>query len=131
MSESNQAAFDRGHLAGEIATRLAGHDKHLTTINGSLDRIAANQEAQTLAIQKQGDAFTAKLNEVIATATAAAQTVVATAEAVRLAGEAQRTADHDVAEKSERAWTPFQRVLAVVAGVAAAVVIWATLFRGR
>jgi hypothetical protein len=108
MSESSQDAFDRGHLAGEIAARLAGHDQHFAAINGSLDKIAAGLASQTLADQARADAVTR----------------VATATALKDAEEARR-------DKGDQSWTPFQRAFAVVAAVAAGVVIWATLFRHR
>jgi hypothetical protein len=113
MSESSQDAFDRGHLAGEIAARLAGHDQHFAAINGSLDKIAAGLASQTLAIQALADQ-----------ARADAVTRVATATALKDAEEARR-------DKGDQSWTPFQRAFAVVAAVAAGVVIWATLFRHR
>lgn len=40
MTESNQDAYDRGEVAGGIAARLAGHDRHFEKINGSIEKSA-------------------------------------------------------------------------------------------
>lgn len=44
MSESQKESYDRGVLAGEVAARLAGHDKHFSAINGSLEKISHTLE---------------------------------------------------------------------------------------
>jgi hypothetical protein len=61
-SGSAQENYDRGVLAGEVATRLAGHDKHFASINGSLDKIAhtldqflVKQNAMIVEIQRLND----------------------------------------------------------------------------
>jgi hypothetical protein len=131
MSESSQAAFERGHRAGGVEAQLAEHQKHLQTINGSIDRGVDGLASVNLTVQHMYDELTAKLDTVIATAKAAADTVVATAEALRQQGDAQRTADQDATTKSDRSWTPFTRFFAVLAATATGVVIWATLFRHR
>jgi hypothetical protein len=129
VSESSQEAFERGHRAGGVEAQLAEHQKHLQTINGSIDRGVDGLASVNLTVQHMYDELTAKLDTVIATAKAAADTVVATAEALRQQGEAQRTADQDATTKSDRSWTPFTRFFAVLAATATGVVIWATLFR--
>lgn len=111
MSEPTQDAYDRGHLAGKIDARLAGHDQHFAAINGSLEKIAANQVAQTLAIQRLADQ-----------ADAYAATELAKAKALKEAEEARR-------DKTEQVWSPYAKVFAAIAAIAAAVVVWATLFR--
>lgn len=55
MTETPQQAYDRGTAAGEIAARLSGHDKHFTTINGSLDKVATELHRLSLAVQALGD----------------------------------------------------------------------------
>jgi len=113
VTEPAQNAYERGHLAGEIAARLAGHDRHFAAINGSLERIAATLTAQTLAIQQLADQ-----------AKADAVTRVATATALKDAEDARR-------DKGEQTWSPYSKVFAAIAALAAATVIYATLFRGR
>jgi hypothetical protein len=94
-------AYDRGHIAGEIAARLAGHDQHFATINGSLADIAQELHKQTLAVQRLSDQ-----------AEANAKTVITTAAALKDAEDARRA-------KGEQSWTPFARLLAVLGGLAA------------
>jgi hypothetical protein len=91
--------FQRGHTAGEIAARLAGHDKHFAAINGSLGDVATEMHDMTLAVQRLGDQ-----------AEAAARTVITTAAALKDAEEARRG-------RASASWTPFQRFLAALAGV--------------
>lgn len=49
--------YNRGHAAGSIAERLAGHDKHFAAINGSLERLASQEEIHTLKLQRIQDAI--------------------------------------------------------------------------
>jgi len=102
--ESTQDAYERGTVAGEISARLAGHDRHFAAINGSLDRLANEMHALVLGVQRLGDQ-----------AEASAATVVTTARALANAEQARR-------EQGDRTWSPWQRLFAVVAAVAAAVV---------
>jgi hypothetical protein len=67
--------------------------------------------AQTLAIQQLADQ-----------AKADAVTRVATATALKDAEDVRR-------DKSEQRWTPVQRVIALIAAIASAVVIYETLFK--
>ena len=94
-------AYDRGHIAGEIAARLAGHDEHFAAINGSLANIAGEMHALTLAVQRLGDQAVAR-----------DATVVTTAAALKDAEDARRG-------KAEQIWTPFARMIAVLGGLAA------------
>jgi hypothetical protein len=94
-------AYDRGHIAGEIAARLAGHDRHFQAINGSLADIAREMREQTLAVQRLGDQ-----------AEANAKTVITTAAALKDAEDARRA-------KGEQTWTPFARLIAAFGGLAA------------
>jgi hypothetical protein len=93
MTESE---FERGHIAGGIAERLASHDKHFETINGSLADVAREMGKMTLAVQRLGDQ-----------ADSAAKTVITTAQALEKAEAARRS-------KSESAWSPFQKILVVI-----------------
>lgn len=68
--ETPQEAYERGEAAGLIAARLAEHDKHFLTINGSLDKIATEMNHMTLALQRLGDQAVARDATVIATAQA-------------------------------------------------------------
>lgn len=101
MSESPQDAYDRGAAAGEIAARLAGHDKHFATINGSLAEIAKEMHALTLAVQRLGDQAVSR-----------DATVVTTAAALKDAEEARRS-------KDDQSWSPVARLFAVLGALAA------------
>jgi hypothetical protein len=116
MPEEPGAAYDRGVTAGGIAERLASHDRHFETINGSLERVAEEMHKLRLAVQRLGD-------QAISDAT----TRVTTAAALKDAEEARRS-------RTETAWSPIQKILAVLAGFAVlvgAVVGIVTLVRGR
>jgi hypothetical protein len=104
--ESTQDAYDRGTIAGAIETRLAGHDQHFASINGSLHRIANEMHSLTLAVQRLGDQAVAR-----------DATVVTTAAALKDAEEARRTA-------SEQSWSPLARVGAALGILVAVVTLW-------
>jgi hypothetical protein len=105
MSETTGDAYDRGVIAGEIAARLAGHDKHFASINGSLATLASEMHDLVLAVQRLGDQ-----------AEANAKTVITTAAALKSAEEARR-------DKIEHSWSPVAKVLAVLAGVVGVVAL--------
>lgn len=105
MPESSQEAYDRGTVAGEISARLAGHDRHFASINGSLEKLAHEMHQLALAVQRLGDQ-----------AEASAATVVTTAAALANAEKARR-------EQGDRAWSPWQKLIAAVGGLAAVVVV--------
>lgn len=94
---ADNADYERGRVDAE----LAEHAQHLKQINGSIGRFADNLHDLVLAIQRLADA-----------AEADRSTVKTTASALREAEEARR-------DKSAAGWTPVQRLLAVVAGLAA------------
>jgi hypothetical protein len=101
--------YDRGHAAGGIAERLAGHDKHFASINGSLEKIATELHAFGLAMQRMADQAEAR-----------EATAVATAKALKEAEQARRA-------RSDRSWSPWARLLAVggtLAAVAGVIVVW-------
>ena len=102
MSENLQDAFERGHLAGEVAARLANHDKHFADINGHLAELAREMHEQTLALQRLADQASSR-----------DATAVVTAKALKDADEARRA-------KSESSWSPMAKLLAVVAVLIAA-----------
>jgi hypothetical protein len=112
------AAHERGYNEGKIDQRLAGHDAHFDKINGSIEKTAKNLAELTLAIQRYAGQAEATAATIIATAKAAEATVIATALALKEANEARK-------DKSDSSWTPVQRFIAVVGGLA--VVIGATL----
>lgn len=97
----NQPEYDRGVAAGQVLERLAGHDRHFEVINGSLGRLADEMHLLVLQVQRLGDS-----------ADADRATVKVTAEALKEAREASDKA-------SEKHWTPFQRGIAAITGVAA------------
>jgi hypothetical protein len=92
--------YDRGIEAGKIEQRLDGHDKHFEAINGSLEKVASNLADLNLGIQRLVDSGQADR-----------ATVLTTAAALKAADDARR-------DKGEQRWTPFQRGLAAIAGLA-------------
>lgn len=96
MTAEETKEFERGHAAGEIAARLAEHDKHFQTINGSLERIASNLALQTLALQRLADQNVSR-----------DATVITTAAALKEAEEARR-------DKVTQSWTPIAKALAIL-----------------
>jgi hypothetical protein len=89
-------SYERGHAAGEIAARLAGHDRHFAAINGSLADLAREMHGLVLAVQRLGDQ-----------ADATAKTTISTAAALASADQARR-------DLTERRWSPFQKLIAVI-----------------
>ena len=56
MAEGHGDEFQRGRTLGETESTLAEHSAHLTRINGSMDRVAAELHDLVLGIQRLGDA---------------------------------------------------------------------------
>jgi predicted polyphosphate/ATP-dependent NAD kinase len=92
--ESVAEAYGRGVTAGDIAARLAGHDRHFATINGSLGDLVVELRGLRSEVTRTADR-----------AEQSARTVLDTAAAVRAAGD--------------RAWLPWSRTIALVAAGAA------------
>jgi hypothetical protein len=111
--ETTAEAYDRGVAAGEILARLAGHDVHFATINGSMARVADEMHQLVLQVQRLGDA-----------ADADRSTVKTTAVALKDADDARR-------DQSATRWSPMARVIAVVGAVGAAVSTIAYLLATR
>jgi hypothetical protein len=112
---SEQGEYDRGHLAGEIAARLAGHDQHFAAINGHLADLVIGLEQVRLAVQRLADQAVSR-----------DATVVTTAAALKDAEDARRA-------KGDQSWTPIQRLIAVVSALAVltatAVGLWAAFHK--
>jgi type VI protein secretion system component VasF len=102
---THDESYDRGHIDGVIAARLAGHDAHFAAINGSLAVMAEEMRKLTLAVQRLGDQAVAR-----------DATVVTTAAALKDAEDARRST-------SDRSWTPVTRVIAVLGGIAALIAV--------
>lgn len=85
-------AYDRGHLAGSIAERLAGHDRHFSLINGSLVDIAREMRDLRMAVQRLADQAVAR-----------DATVITTAAALKDAEEARR-------DRTEQSWSPWAKI---------------------
>lgn len=103
-------AYDRGVAAGEIAARLAGHDRHFASINGSLVKVAENGIEQTKAI----NALTLAVQRLADQADANAKTVITTAAALKDAEAARR-------DKTAQTWSPVQKTVTIVLAVVAVV----------
>lgn len=117
---AEEDAYSRGHLAGEIAARLAGHDAHFAAINGHLAELVAEARSGRERHASETRDLVLAIQRLEQQAVASAATVVTTAAALKDAEEARRT-------QTEQSWSPIQRLLAVL-GTAAAVVGTAAVF---
>jgi hypothetical protein len=124
MAETAKEAFDRGETAGQIAERLAGHDRHFAAINGSLERIANEMHAMSLTQQALSTALTNGLRQIADQQTERDRTVLTTAKALKDAEEARR-------DKTEQSWSPFQRLFAVLGALAAVAAVIGGLLASR
>jgi len=106
--ETSDEAYDRGHLAGEVATRLAGHDRHFEMINGSLADVARELHELTLGVQA-----------LVQRADSDAATRITTAAALKDAEDVRRN-------RSDSSWSPWARGLLVLGGLAAVAAIIGT-----
>lgn len=109
-SEASDDPYSRGVAAGEIGARLAGHDKHFATINGSISGLRDEMHLLTLAVQRLGDAMD---ND--------RKTVVTTASALKDAETARR-------DKGEQSWSPWAKMSTTVGALAAFVGLVAGLY---
>ena len=107
--ETAQEAYDRGTVAGKIDARLAGHDQHFATINGSLEKVASELHELKLAVQRLGDQAVSR-----------DATVVTTAAALKDAEDARRS-------KSEQTWSPFAKTITVLGVCIAALGLYLAL----
>lgn len=114
--ETAAEAFDRGHVAGEIARTLADHTAHLAAINGSTEKTAVALEKIEATLHRQALALQGLKDQ----AESDARTRIATATAVRETGEARLQADDEARRVSEKQWVPWARVFGVLAAVATA-----------
>lgn len=111
MPESDE--FERGHIAGQIAQRLAGHDEHFHRINGSIDRNTEAMEAVRLELTTLRLDAAAREERLTATALALASQTAERREALKAETEATD-------RNRERSWSPIAKALAVAAvGIAA------------
>lgn len=84
----DSSEYERGHLAGEISARLAGHDAHFAAINGSIDKLGASVEQLNTGIQRlverdaARDARWTPLQKVVASVGAALTTVASVTGAI-------------------------------------------------
>jgi hypothetical protein len=101
--------YKRGHDAGGIAERLDSHDRHFAAINGSLADMVRELHSLTLAVQRLADQAVAR-----------DATAVTTAAALKAADDARR-------DKTEQGWAPWQKALAVTAGLVAVAGVIITL----
>lgn len=111
MVDDVDAAYDRGVAAGAIDEKLREYGRHFDRINGSIDTNTAVLNNLLLAVQQLRDQAESR-----------DATILATAKALKEASEARR-------ETTERTWSPWQKVIAVVGGLAALAGVIAFLIR--
>lgn len=103
QGEDRPGDYERGLETGAIHERLAGHDSHFAAINGHLATIALKIAELNLNVQRLFDQAAAR--------DAAA---VTTANALKEANAARQAL-------SDQRWSPWQKLFATVAGLAALV----------
>lgn len=103
QGQDRSGEYERGLETGAIHERLAGHDSHFAAINGHLATIALKVAELNLNVQRLFDQAAAR--------DAAAAT---TANALKEANAAR----HALAEQH---WSPWQKLFATLAGLAALV----------
>jgi hypothetical protein len=106
------AGYDAGLIAGRIAERLDGHDRHLEDINGAIKDLVSEVHAIGLAVQRLGDA-----------ADADRATVIKTATALKEADQARR-------DTSESRWSPMAKTIAVIGVIATVIAAVAAIIYG-
>lgn len=114
MPELPADAYDRGHLAGEIAARLAQHDQHFHDINGQIKHLIVETHDLVLAVQRLADQAIADAKTRISTAEAVERARKEAADALESERKARR-------ERAEVTWSPLARLFAVLGAVAAVV----------
>jgi len=96
-----EAAYAHGRESGNIEARLRSSEERLDAVNGHLADVANQLRIVGLALQGLADRFDA-----------AAATTIATAAALEKDNVARR-------EKEKEAWSPMQKLIAIVGGLSA------------
>lgn len=109
MSDAEGDAYDRGHVAGRIEARLAGHDQHFSKLNGTTSELKGEMSAFAMQLQRIADQLVAD-----------AATRVQLADALRLAEEARRASEHDQRAKRAHRFSPTLFIVAVLSVIIAA-----------
>jgi hypothetical protein len=102
--------YDRGHVAGGIDARLAGHDRHFEAINGNIARVGDELHEMKMAVQRLADQAVAR-----------DATVVTTAAALKDAEDARR-------DKSEQTWSPIAKLLAILGSITTVVAVAVSIY---
>lgn len=107
--------YERGHRAGDeagrIAERLASHDKHFAMINGNIADLVNKVGDLVLAVHALNATVLADRTMAASDRASDSATVATTAAALRNAEIARR-------ERGEQSWTPWQRLIALLGGLA-------------
>jgi hypothetical protein len=117
MPESGEDAYERGHLAGEIAARLAGHDHHFAQINGSIEKTAQSLVGMSQEIVVLSRAIQRLTDQSVADAV----TRVTTAAALKEAEEGRRN-------KIDQRWSPLARTITVILAITSVVSVVTALY---
>lgn len=119
-----ERGYDEGVEAGKILQRLDGHDKHFDRINGSMELVANRLGAVELLLQQIIDKADSRASASKVDLASRDATVIAVASALEKTDEARRNT-------SDQKWTPWQRFLAVVGGVATVIAAVVTIIATR
>jgi hypothetical protein len=96
-----QDAYDRGKVDGLLAAKVEEQGQHLDRINGSMEKVATSLADLVLGVSALEQQMAAD-----------EKTRISTAQALKDAEEARRTAD-------ESKWAPWARVTAIVVAATA------------
>lgn len=91
--------YERAHLDGVTQQILKEHDRHLLNVNDSIETLATQMKAQTLALERMGLLAASRDATAVAATTAVKDFEVARATRV------------------EQTWLPWQKVFVVLAGL--------------
>lgn len=108
MSEPSD--YDRGVTAGGIEARLANHDRHFEVINGSI----VDGKNATLGLRDEIHELRLAIQQLADQAKASAEAAIKTAFALKEADEARRNS-------ADQRWSPWQKMLAILAGISVVV----------
>ena len=101
MNADDDAHYERGVTAGQIAQRLLEHDRHLVKVTGTIEHMSVDLTDVKMALQRMADSMDADR-----------VTVVKTASALKDADDARR-------QKGGQRWSPLARVAATATTIAA------------
>ena len=112
-------AYDRGHTAGRIEARLAGHDDHFRSLNGTTSQLVGKVDGLLSLVQRLGDQAIADA----ATRVQLAEALAKADDSRRIIDAERRALDHDQQARRTYRMSPFLLAVAVGSSAVAAVTL--------